>query len=447
MSISGAVFLVVFFAGIALTLLRKPVYGLYTYVAVFYLHPPSRWWGETLPDLRWSLLAALVTLVASWRLPLVPGRLLWLKTTPAIALLLFVIWFWIQNIWALAPIDHLEASWLFTKYVLLYYLIYRLIISPEDVAKFLMVHVAGCAYLGWLAFNTNVSGRLEGVGGPGIDEANAFAMQMSTGVLAGAMFAVVLAGWRRWMAVAALPFILNGVILSGSRGGFLALVCGGLMLWWLKPAAHRKVFYAFAALGVLLFGMLASSMFWDRMQTMEVVVDSGEQEMDTSAESRIALAYAQMQMVKDYPLGAGHRGTAILSPLYLDNKFLTGVPGSDVRRRSSHNTFLSALVEQGIPGGIWFAWVWGWVFVTVKGIKRSLGRSPAMEETLRRMVLASVAASLGCFFVAALFVDYLKAEILVWLLALLASQRAAPVTQAQPASGLGVAKMRRRVAV
>ena len=56
MSLTGLAFLLAFAAGIGLAVMRHPLFGLYTYIAVFYLHPPSRWWGETLPDLRWSLL-------------------------------------------------------------------------------------------------------------------------------------------------------------------------------------------------------------------------------------------------------------------------------------------------------------------------------------------------------------------------------------------------------
>src|SRR5687768_3338896 len=273
-----------FAAGIGLAVLRHPLLGLYTYIAVFDLHPPSRWWGETLPDMRWSLLAAAVTLIVSWRLPPVPGRPSWLSTTPGKALTLFTLWLWLQNLWALEPEAHLEASFLFTKYVVLYYLIYRLAVTAQDMQRFLLVHIAGCAFLGWLAFGIDVSGRLEGVGGPGIDEANAFAMQMATAVAVAAMIALASGGWR-WFAIIVMPFILNGVILSGSRGGFLALLGGGLVLWYLKPKEYRKVFYAFAALGVVLMGILAHDMFWERMGTIEAAADRDES-ADTSALSR-----------------------------------------------------------------------------------------------------------------------------------------------------------------
>ena len=42
----------------------NPAYGLYTYFLVYYAHPPLRWWGNELPELRWSFIIAIVTLVA-----------------------------------------------------------------------------------------------------------------------------------------------------------------------------------------------------------------------------------------------------------------------------------------------------------------------------------------------------------------------------------------------
>jgi len=41
-----------------------PIYGVYGYFLDYYGHPPMRWWGKALPELRWSLIIALVTLAA-----------------------------------------------------------------------------------------------------------------------------------------------------------------------------------------------------------------------------------------------------------------------------------------------------------------------------------------------------------------------------------------------
>ena len=429
MSLTGLLFAVAFFAALGLALFRRPIYGLYAYVAVFYLDPPSRWWGESLPDLRWALLSAGVTYVAAFRVPAVPGRMSWLRTTPGRFLVAFTVWVWIQNFWALDPEAHLELSILFSKYVLLFYLIYRLVPTPADAMRFLAVHFAGCAYFGYLAFTTASGGRLEGVGGPGVNEANAFAMQMCTGVMVGAVMALTARGVARWAVILCMPFILNGVILSQSRDGFLALLVAGLVLWWLKHPATTKRFYVYAALAVVLFGMLAGDqMFWRRMETIEAAARGGEASLDTSSMSRLALAEAQLKMTERYPLGTGHRGTAVLSPMYLREEFLTKSDDGH-GRRASHNTFMTALSEQGVPGAVLFLWVWLWTARATVRLKRAKG---LWEQVEPRSTLAAVASALMVVAVAGMFVDYIKAEIQVWLWALLAAMLACQPHESSP---------------
>jgi hypothetical protein len=101
LSLTGLIFLLAYAGGCLAALARHPVYGLMTYVGVFYLHPPSRWWGQALPDLRWSLLAALVTLIATMvhRKQVDPVPLFHHKVM--MGLLLFVVWIAIQTGWAM----------------------------------------------------------------------------------------------------------------------------------------------------------------------------------------------------------------------------------------------------------------------------------------------------------------------------------------------------------
>jgi O-antigen ligase len=451
MSLTGIVFALAFAGAMMLALLRHPLYGLYGYVAVFYLHPPSRWWGETLPDLRWALVAAGVTFIATLRLPRDPTRPTWISTTPAKLLLAYTIWLWIQNLWALEADDQMIICILFTKYVVLFYLIYRLVDTPETITRFLAVHVLGCAYLGWLAFNARVSGRLEGIGGPGIDEANALAMQMGTGVAVAAMLILGGRSWIRWTAFLAMPFLLNTMVLAGSRGAFVALLGAGLALWYLKPEKHRKVFYAYAVLGVVLFFMLANQIFWGRVETITAVTQE-DAEVDRSAESRLVLFAAQWEMAKRYPFGAGHRGTAVLSPQYLDPLYLsrTYVGGRMVvGQRSSHNTFMTALVEQGIPGAVLYITLWIWVAKALMQMRRLQRQADLSEYAL---LAAAVGGGLALVFVAGQFVDYLKAEVQVWLLILLTvllqleRRRAAELT-IKPATQRAAAVKEQRAAV
>lgn len=64
MSLTAIAFLGAYVLGLLSSFVVHPRWGLITYIAVFYLHPPLRWWGAGLPDMRWSLLAAVVTLIS-----------------------------------------------------------------------------------------------------------------------------------------------------------------------------------------------------------------------------------------------------------------------------------------------------------------------------------------------------------------------------------------------
>jgi len=403
-----------------LALVRHPRYGLYTYIAVFYIHPPSRWWGAFAPEMRWALIASIVTLVATMRLKDDGRRSAWWSTTPAKLLIVMTAWIWIQNFWALDPDNHMDLSVVYTKYLMLYYLIYRLVDTPRETINFLLVHVAGCMYLGWLALNASVSGRLEGVGGPGINEANAFAMQMATAIMIGAMMVLSSRGPRRWLAFASMPLLLNSIVLAGSRGTFLAILCGAVVLALLKPHAHRRLFYGLSALAVVLFLMLAHDYFWERMSSITVAAEDDKADMDDSALSRIVMFEAQIKMARSHLMGTGHRGTAVLSPQYLDERFLVKDPDHPELpgERSSHNTFMTALVEQGIPGALLFSAIWAWCFVEVARVRRL---RPLRDTPEDMAMLGGVAGALMVVFIAGFFVDYFKAEIAIWLLATLAS--------------------------
>jgi hypothetical protein len=267
-SLTALVFLIAFVGALVAAFVRHPIFGLYAYVATFYLHPVDKWWGESLPDLRWALLAAIVTLLASLRLPAQPEQPAWTQNTAAKLLIALTGWFWIQNLWALDSSAHLEASVLFTKYLILFYLIYRLVDSPDRVRAFLVAHVAGCLYLGWLVFQAPDGGRLEGVGGPGINEANALGMQLSTGAIVAAALLMYGSIQSRVFALLSAPLILNGIVQTESRGAFLGLAVGGLAMLYLLPGRLRKywIVMAFVGMGGLL--RVAPDNFWDRIDTI-----------------------------------------------------------------------------------------------------------------------------------------------------------------------------------
>ncbi len=419
MSLTALLFMLCFAAGLGVCLFRHPVYGLYTYLAVFYLDAPTRWWGAGLPDLRWSFLAAAATfagIILRRRAIQASqvGRASWLSHSPIVLFGIYVIWMWIQWPWVLSEEDHLVGLNYFTKYLIVIFMIYKLVDSKERVRGFFLVNSVGCFYLGYLAFQTRVSGRLDGIGGPGIDDANSLGVQMAVVFFLAAAVYLVSKSRLKWVAAATLPFILNTIILSGSRGAFLATVVAGFVFFIFRPRKQIKKIVFYGVMGVALFFYVASETFWERMGTIGAAANRTEQ-IDKSADSRYVIIESQLLMVREYPFGGGRRATTVLSPLFIPIEFHARQGG-----RSSHNTFMSALVDEGIPGFI----IWLAITVLLGKYCLAIRRTARLADDAELGWLnAATASGIAVVVVGGLFFPLLAAEIFIWLLAITCSLR------------------------
>jgi len=415
-ALTSITFLLVYGGGLLGAIIGRPIWGLYTYVAVFYLDPGSRWWGASLPDVRWSLVAALVTLLATLRLKPPPTYVPWIRHFPIKVLVAYVTWMVIQLLWA-NPM-HWPVLVLFVKYLILLFLILRLLQTEADIWGFVVAHALGCAYYGYLAYRAAAGGRLEGVGGPGIDDANTLGMQLATGLVVTAAILIARRGPLRWIALLAIPFVANGIVQTGSRGAFVALAASGIVFLALTPKPKRNISYALAAIAVVVFLFRAPDTFWQRIYTL-AKFENNPQQLDTSARSRTVIIKAQLRMFSDYPFGVGSRGTDWLSRSYLDPKWLTARPGLDralYGTRASHNTFMAALVDQGFPGAILYLLMVGWVIVSLRRLKRMDHNGLPVTNGMLR---AAIGSALAVVFVAGLGTNYIRAEVQYWLIALL----------------------------
>jgi O-antigen ligase len=414
MSLTALVFVGVYAAGLVMALVRDPRYGLYAYLWAFYLHPPSRWWGDTLPDIRWSLVAAVVALIATAIHRDTTPREPWHANAAVRLLMLYAVWMWVQFLWLDDFDRQLEGAILITKYVFLYIVVNRTLRTEEDLRRFALAHVAGCLYFGWLGFSMSVEGRLEGVGGPGVDDANTLGMHLSTGLVFAALLLLGTTGYTRWFAFAAIPFILNGVVLTNSRGAFLGVLAAGLAAFVLKPRAYRVWFYVLAILGLGLFLRLAHEEFWARMGTITAVTQDPEA-ADASTETRLALFSAQWRMFTDHPLGSGFNGTAALSPQYLSEQHLTVGDDGVTMARASHNTVMSTLVDQGFVGTLLYLGMVLYAWRALRRLRKLDAQGlPASLGTYR----AAAGGALMAVFAAGMFASYLKAEVQIWCLAM-----------------------------
>lgn len=410
MSNTALLFMLLFFAGLLLAFVKHPIYGILSYMLVFYMGPGQSWWSSNIPDLRWSFLGAGVTMIAVMLHPTTVARPAWHRTAPARWLILFALWLWIQTFWALRPDAHLFMASLFTKYVLLYAVLYSALTEPKHVRLFFFAHIIGCFLWGYTAYLHPGAGRLENLGFGDVAGSAFASMQLGTG-LAFAGFAFLgAAGIWRWVAFSSIPFTLNAVVLMATRGAFVGLVGGAVAALYFARGSQRRMVALCVAFGAVLFLMLAHDLFWSRMATI-LPDETGVTE--ASAESRIHIAKANLEMFQDHPWGVGHLGNEVLSPLYMPPDLLTEKEGTAVR--AAHNTLMAILVDHGFIGLILFA-------LFHVSLARALFRIRFQPASTAARELSAYAAALAVswaiYWGNAQFVNVTKAEVVIWITAL-----------------------------
>ena len=105
--------------------------------------------------------------------------------------------------------------------------------------------------------------------------------------------------------------------------------------------------------------------------------------------------------------------TTVLSSSYLDERYLAG--GVD---RASHNTFLTMLVDHGVPGAVFYVSMLVWVFRRLRDLfKLSRPTNDAGGSVFA--LLPAVAAVFAAITVGDLFVQYPKLEVRIWFISVL----------------------------
>jgi len=383
----------------------NPAYGLFGYFLDYYGHPPLRWWGDELPDLRWSLIISLVTLGA---LVICQEKLAKLKNLPhpqtKWLLMLIATTFIVTPTMAVAKDQSWEQTIEIAKLGVLYFLIVRTVRSHVHFRYLMLIQIVGALWWGWNAFEDpkRIGTRLEGIGGPDSVTSNATAAHLlAIFPLIGVLF-LEGKGWERIVCVLAGVLSLNAFILCNSRGGFVALIVTGLYAILITRGRFRRKIMVGMTIGAVLFYSLMDPQFIERQSTIK------NYEEDDSATSRLELWKGAIRLIQDYPLGTGGGGFAELSPVYAAD-----VVEAYGKNRTAHNTYLLAAAEWGIAGFMFFA---GFLVSTICELHRLRNISPTTANEIR-MYRESYAIELGLIavMVAGLFTNRVYAEAIYWL--------------------------------
>jgi hypothetical protein len=411
MPITAVFFLIIYFGGCIATLFKKPIYGLYLYFFCFYVHPPGKYWGYYLPELRWSFIIALLTALSM--LIHSKGKMKWITIPQGKLLLLFFLYACLQYFFALNADLHLEWIILLFKMLILFIIIVTVVENKKDLSMVIIVNLLGCAYMGWLAYSSHTGGRFESVGAPALSGANLMAMHVAAVLVSGAFLLIGMVKNTKYLLIIPVLLSLNLIFLTQSRGGLLGIICAGIFIFLFRSKEMKKELNMYALLAILACSALVGKDLVDRINTTQS--ESADGGMEKSAYSRIVIIESQIAMASDrLSFGYGHRGTLILSPAYVSAEYLTNPDGAGARR-ASHNLTMSILVDHGLIGLIIYYLMIFYCLKNVVLLKNEVG-----ENKLERAMLLGLLAGLVGFIVSSQFSSSKVLELDIWFMGLIA---------------------------
>jgi len=357
MPITAIAFVLIFIVGAAATL-RKPFIGILLYFFCFYMHPPGKYWGSYLPEIRWTLIVAVLTLISVFIHEKNKGD--WLKFKESKLFIAFVCFVGIQFPFVLSPEWHQVYFILLVKLLILYFLLITIVNSKEKLIGIIIANLIGCAYIGFTALQTHGGGRFERPGLPSIEDSNLLAIHVIPIVVTGAFLFLSHAVKKKYWLLIPLVFSGNLIIMTGSRGAIGALALAGLFLILFSAREFKGMFIKWGAIALVALSFVSIDLIMNRIASI-TEAESVEQ-IDTSAASRMVIINAQIEMFKeDVLIGNGHRTTLLLSPVYIDKKYLTDTSVGALR--GSHNLTMAMLVDHGLIGGAIFFLI---IFFSIK---------------------------------------------------------------------------------
>jgi O-antigen ligase len=396
---------VVIYCTLVIASFINPLYGTLGYLFEYYLRPSMHWWGQALPDLRWNFtIAAVLTFTFLLRRSSLPdiGPA---RRGPGLCLagLLFIMLL-VTPTTAVNPTLSWNSTTNFSKLILFHGLLVGTVRTELGFDAVAAMHMAGAGWWGWEAYTNpkRAAGRLENVGSGDTLGDNGTAAQILTVLPFIAVYLLVSKNKKlKGLAFLVAPFVLNTFILCNSRGALLALIAAGAAAVWLTRSGHRL---GTAVAGVALAGALfylADPQFLQRQQF------TTDYESDGSAMGRIDAWRGAVQLVKDYPLGAGGQGFWELSPVYVAD-----LVDRMREKRDPHNTVVLVASEWGIPGLTLYLLYYFTAFMLLADVRKR-----ALNAMWYYRSVAVQLAMIGVF-VAGLFTDRLYAEAPYWMGAL-----------------------------
>lgn len=258
----------------------------------------------------------------------------------------------------------------FLKTILLFFLVIYWCRSVQDVRRLLWVFCLGTVCLvipGVLSGHTGQERySLEVLS----YDANDIAL-LQVMALPPILYLYSTSGRRAKLLLAGMALLcVYGIVLTQSRGGFLAfVVVGGLILW--RSSMSKSAKWSIVALGVVVFGILAGTAWKERIRTMW----DPQTEYDQTAGGRTDIWKSSLVLLAKRPWGVG-----------IDNfETAEGLSHGGLGKWSApHNSFLQIAVELGIVGLAIFIRLLARTLRSLRLIKMSI-KPPMLPIVMRRL--------------------------------------------------------------
>ena len=410
MSLRLAIMMIIVPILIAQTL-RKPRFGLYATTVMYYFRPDvwdePAWWQPV----YWLTLAT----IASWairakdlRLP--PMMILAIAILPTMVVSSFA---------AVKSTDvSMDTTVAVMKLIIVMFLIVQLIRTLPQLMSYLWINLIANLW-------TLKSVVVITAGGGDASRANVSAAQGGGANYLAMTFVMALPllfyrfvygeRWERRMALGVTPFLLFGIMGTGSRGGFLTM----FIIFVFLAIRGKKKAQGFAATIAMLviFVVMMPEEKWERFKT----TFAPQEERGFASQSRLDLWKAGWKMFTESPIvGVGHDNYQMLSPRYVGyfagqtpieyQPHLEGTPGH--RGFVAHSTWFQSLAD----GGLIFCLPFFSLFVMALLLLYRVRRYRVHPAVKREIWLASqiLEGIMWAFVIASSFGSHMKIDFLWW---------------------------------
>ena len=254
--------------------------------------------------------------------------------------ILFVLWAGVSAFWSIDPQATRLRFLTYLQLVVLVWLIWEIAWSPERQRALLQAYVLGVSVAAVVTIRTYLSGvpALEGTRYSAFSfNVNELGMRLALG-LPMAWYLSLSQPHQRvaWIWRLYLPLGVTAILLTASRGAFLAaIVALAIIPWTLGRLRLRTKVALYALCAGTLFAatQLVPETSWERLQTIRSDVGAGY------FGGRGAIWQAGLEVAQEHPIagvGAGAYGAAVESTLFFG--------------WGAHSVPLAILVENGIVG-------------------------------------------------------------------------------------------------